>query len=217
MRPKKKADRMAEMKKRLKPAALKKLLTGGVILAVVLILGAYFWSKESRGYVPRAFTEARVQGGDASAQIVSISQESISSLASIQTDETAGNGLAGLKTILYEINQNGIARNAAVDLSKNLEVMAQNLNQVSPTGATKVGLEAILDESQIVNKLISYNADSYNLLELLRSRLEGNQSQANETEVKKTIETMNSEAKQINDLNNQYKTLMGEFDKLAGS
>ena len=94
--------------------------------------------------------------------------------------------------------------------------MTNNLNSVKLENAACIGLEAVLNESQIVQRLINYNADVRQSLDVLLSRFSNSGSVPNAKEkVKELISSMNDEAKAINDLNNKYKDLMSQFDNLT--
>jgi len=144
--------------------------------------------------------------------------ESIENLGAVSTEDEIGNYTSGLDLVLKEVQRNEKARKEALDLSQELGVMAKSLNQVQPEEAAKVGLEAIINESQIVQRLINYNAYIFQLLDVLQSRFtKGGAAPDTDEKVKELINKMNEEAEAINELNDKYKNLMGEFDSLTVS
>ncbi len=189
---------------------------------MVAVAAVYFFMKLSdigsanEPFVPMEFREARGNGAVISERIVILSKESIANLAEISAEDEIGNYTAGLKLVLKEIERNEKARNEALQLSKELGKMTTNLIQIKPEEAAKVGLEATINELQIVQRLINYNAYVFQLLDVLQGRFTGGGSGPNiDEKVKELISKMNEEAEAINELNEKYKTQMREFDKLT--
>lgn len=167
-------------------------------------------------FVPQDFTDARGRGAIIAEEIVASSETSIANLENIRQADERGNYTDGLNLVSKEIQDNEAAFVKAYDLSTQLGVMTNNLNSVKPENAARIGLEAVLNESQIVQRLINYNADVRQLLDVLLSRFSNSGSVPNAKEkVKELISSMNDEAKAINDLNNKYKDLMSQFDNLT--
>ena len=188
-----------------------------VVAALILAFLIRLLNSSGQPHVPSEFLKARAAGGGASQVIVGISDNSIKNLQEIQADEKSGNYTAGLTLVLEEINQNNQARASAVQLSDQLNVMASNLSQVQPESAARIGLQAIIIESQIVEGLISYNNYTYQLLDLLRSRLQNGAAAASAAKINSVISQMNDQAKSINNLNTQYQSLMKQFDQMTNS
>lgn len=169
-------------------------------------------------FIPPGFLEARSEGAITAEKIVALSKESITNLAAVSTEDEIGNYTSGLDLVLQEVERNNKAREEALNLSKELETMVTNLNQVQPEEAAKVGLEAIINESQIVQRLINYNSYVFQLLDVLQSRFASGGAVPNTDEkVKELIAKMNEEAEAVNELNDKYKTLMDDFDRLTAN
>jgi len=195
-----------------------------LIFLAVAAAAIYFFTKlpsiggANETFVPAEFIDARGNGAVIAERIVSLSKESITNLAEISAEDEIGNYTAGLELVLKEVERNEKARNEALELSKELGKMTTNLTQIKPEEAAKVGLEATINELQIVQRLINYNAYVFQLLDVLQGRFTGGGSGPNTDEkVKELISKMNQEAEAINELNEKYKTQMGEFDKLTSS
>lgn len=185
---------------------------------IAIILGSYFlinWFLGSRAYVPKEFLEARLRAAKFADTIIRLSNESIRTLRLISDYDSANNYTEGLALIKEELSRNGVARDSALRLSKELIVMTNNLQTVKPDNSSKLGLEAILTESQIAQHLISYNNLIYDLVELLRIKFI-NPARADNQKIRSTIFAMNQEAGAVNNLNTQYKELMAQFDELTG-
>ncbi len=201
---------------------LKKYWFRAISVIVVSAAIIYFLVKiamvasSPKPFVPQDFTDARSRGAVIAEEIVASSEVSISNLSVISQADEKGNYEEGLNLVSKEIQDNESARTKAYDLSNQLEIMANNLNSIKPEDAARLGLEAILNESQIVQRLLNYNADVRQLLDVLLSRFSNSGSALNAKEkVKELISSMNDEAKAVNDLNNKYKDLMSQFDKLT--
>lgn len=195
---------------------------GGVIIkigAIAAVLGsATFISlniiSARTPHIPAGFLEARARGSVLAENIVTLSRESLANLKKISEADKAGKYSDGIDLIIAEISRNQIARNTALSLSKELEAMALALNEVRPKEAQNLGLQAIISESQVVQRLISYNGYTYQLLEALKTRFINRGSSGAEV-VGDLLKKMNDESLAINDLNGRYKDLMNQFDSLT--
>ncbi len=196
-----------------------KILTLIVVILTSIILGLVFSAKPiiNKPFVPFEFFEARARGVVISENIVKLSNESMDNLKAISAADEIMNYGGGLDLVLKEISRNGEAREEALKLSQELGIMAGKLVDVKPESAAKVGIQAISNEYQIAQRLISYNNSIYQLLEVLQSRFTDKAESNDKTvvKVKDLIEKMNSDAEAINKLNSEYGILMGEFDSLT--
>ncbi|HEY4496846.1 MAG TPA: hypothetical protein VI432_01720 [Candidatus Paceibacterota bacterium] len=189
------------------------LVAVAIIILFTLIRAGY----GNEPFVPGDFLIARERGALLAEEIVALSQASINNLKDIGSQDAAGNYTLGLNLIIEEIARNEEARNKAISLSKELEAMAIVLPSIKPSEALNVGTQAILSESQIVQRLINYNDYIYQLLNVLRSRFNKIKNVDSGREIKELIDKMNQEASSINELNEKYKSLMFEFDNLTSS
>ncbi|MBI1839056.1 MAG: hypothetical protein HYR95_02060 [Candidatus Colwellbacteria bacterium] len=194
-----------------------------IISAIVLVALVGYFSVRllnidfRKSFIPPEFLEARLRGSVIAESIVGLSKESMGNLAVISSEDEIGNYDSGLNLVLKEVDRNAKARNSALELSKELAIMAENLSGVQPETATKIALQAVIDESQIVQRLINYNAYVYQLLDVLQTRFSADNTKDTSVKVKELISKMNEEAAAINELNGKYKGLMAEFDKLTAS
>lgn len=165
-------------------------------------------------YIPKEFLEARAKGAEISENIVRLTSESGSTLKEIGRLDKEKDYQAGVNLVQEELKRNEEARLAALALSAELEAMAQSVNRIRPDEASETALQAIVIESQIVQRLISQHHSLYKLLEFLRSRFTNGEGATGEM-VQDLIAKMNAEVTAINDLNNQYKEAMIKFDALT--
>ncbi len=165
-------------------------------------------------YVPKEFFEARVRGAEISETIVKQTGESISNLKEIGRLDEMKDYSTGVKLVLEEIKRNEESRKSALALSEELGKMANSISNVKPAEASEAALQAILYESQIVQRLINYHNYLYQLMDFLRSRFLSGKGASNKM-VADLITQMNTEIAAINDLNDKYKEAMAKFDGLT--
>ncbi len=195
----------------------KKWLKVSSVLVAASAVPYYFFFYASAGdtpFIPPAFLEARTRGSVFAENIVKLNAESIDNLKLISDEDKAGNYSGGIDLIIKELSRNELARQSAIGLSKELEIMASHLEEVRPKEAMNVGLQAILSESQTVQRLLNYNNDIYQLLDILRLRFENNGASGAER-VGSLLAKMNEESRSINELNAKYAELMAKFDFLT--
>jgi hypothetical protein len=172
-------------------------------------------SMSAKPYVPQEFLDARSLAGDAANELVDLIKGSQNSLRTISEEDAAGNYTKALELVLSEINRNTTIRETAVEFSSQLEKMTKNLAGVSPKNAADIGFQAVTTEIELVQHLLTYNKYTQDLLTALRSRFEVNGTVEKRQKIEELIGNMNKEADSINSLNEKYKNLMGEFDKLT--
>ncbi|MBI2592857.1 MAG: hypothetical protein HYW37_01695 [Candidatus Colwellbacteria bacterium] len=187
------------------------------LILVGLVLGALFLLRVIGGFgdpvVPQEFLDARSRGAAIAEEIVALSKESGKNLELVSKEDEKGNYSKAYDLVLQELAANKKARGRALALSSELEIMAKKLPDIGKNQASAIGLQATVDASQIVQRLIDYNDHTYQLLRALNSRFSGEDSRKIGAIIKSTIKIMNEEAEAINNLNEKYKNLMAEFDR----
>jgi len=183
-----------------------------LILFIIIILAAYFvlrffWVDVKN--VPEDFLQARQEASLIAQDIVTISNESTNSFAEIARFDKERKYTEALVLISKELERNRQAREKAIKLSVQLETMAKNLAQISPSSAGQKALEAISSETALISRLITYNDYLTQLLEILRGKFLGkNQGD----KIPELIAQINGEIQAINDLNRKFNETMKEFD-----
>ena len=147
-----------------------------LILFIIIILAAYFvlrffWVDVKN--VPEDFLQARQEASLIAQDIVTISNESTNSFAEIARFDKERKYTEALVLISKELERNRQAREKAIKLSVQLETMAKNLAQISPSSAGQKALEAISSETALISRLITYNDYLTQLLEILRGKFLG--------------------------------------------
>ncbi len=191
-----------------------------VIFTTFLVIGAlnYFSGSGisiSGVNVPNDFLEARMRVSASADKIASLTGGSASSLGVISEADRNGEYLKGLDLVNSEIEKNKELGEAAAQLSEELGEMANALEAVGPREAVNIGTQAVSTGIELVKQLVNYQNSTQELLSALQYRLENNGGGDTRARIEGIISTMNGEARAINDLSNEYKNLMSEFDKLT--
>lgn len=192
-----------------------------IVFTILLVIGFSFIPNlvsginSIRSNVPEEFLDARSRAGDAANRITNLTDTYGEGLEKISEAERNGNYTAGLNLIFDETNKNEEVRQAAVDLSKELNGMAVHLNAVQPEMATAVALSAITTGIELVERLISYNNNTRDLLNTLQLRLRDGDDEKTRKNIEALISEMNEQANVINSLGREYRDLMIQFDGLT--
>jgi len=181
---------------------------------IVLVFGLFQFFKGPGLNLPEKFVTARLQGTAIAQDIVGLISQSNARLDQISTYDLLGDYAAALEISAEALGENKIVTSRAIELSKQLEIMLLNLEQVSPYEAQKKAQSAILTEVQLINRLISYSDQLKQLLEelklKLRAKLNGVKSPG--VEIQGRIAEINREIRNINLLNSEFAQSMNEFD-----
>lgn len=183
-----------------------------LIIFFAIILIAYFIIRfiqvETRN-IPPDFLKARQEASLIATQIVSLSGDSASKLDEISNLDQQRKYTEALNLVSAELEKNKEARDKAIDLSKQLEAMAINLGEISPSSAGQKALQAVSYETALISRLITYNDYLTQLLEVLRGKFLGS---TDDGRVADLVSKINNEAQAINDLNQKFNDTMKEFD-----
>jgi len=159
--------------------------------------------------IPENFLMARQEASIIASEIVAISNESINNLNEIAQLDKEKKYTEALLLTSQELERNRQAREKAIKLSIQLEIMAKNLSQISPASASQLALQAISSETGLISRLITYNDYLTQLLEVLREKFLGKDTG---DKIPELIAKINDEARAINDLNQKFNDVMKEFD-----
>lgn len=190
-----------------------KIVIVSVFLTTLVIFGVYKFVDGGR-FVPDEFVKARIDGAVIAEKIVKMSNDTLKSLEQISQDESRRDYQSAIDTVYRELDRNKSARSEAVKLSNYLNQMAESLSDIKPRKARDLATEAVAEEINIINHLISYNDHLGQLFELLKAKFEG-KIQNREDRLKELLLLINQEANSINNLNQRFKSVMREFDSLT--
>jgi hypothetical protein len=190
-----------------------------IVVAILIVVGVIYGGEALSGnmpYVPQGFTNARVQAAQTSGQIMSDASTSITNLNAISVTYNSGKYDTALDLAIQEVHHNVDERNSEATLSTQLGTMASNLYQLRPSSAEQVGVQAIGEEYQVLEKLVDYSNLVDQLLNELRAGyIDQGSIAALNTNLNNTVGLLNSDAQSINSLNQQYLSLMAKFDTLT--
>ncbi|MBN2197767.1 hypothetical protein JW698_01015 [Candidatus Wolfebacteria bacterium] len=183
-----------------------------LILFIIIILIAYFvlrFLAIDLKEVPEEFLIARQEASIIASEIVAISSQSAGNFKEIARLDGEKKYNEALDLISQELERNKQAREKAIELSLQLEIMTNNLSQIFPSSASQIALGAITSETTLISRLITYNDYLNQLLEILGDKFLGN---GNGDKIMELIEKINEEARAINELNDKFNEAMKEFD-----
>ena len=183
-----------------------------LIVFIVIILASYFILRfvlaEPKN-IPPDFLKARQQASLIAQDIVNLSSNTAGNLDQVSKLDQEQKYTEALLLVSQELELNREAREKAINLSNQLQAMAQNLAQISPSSLGQKALQAVSSETTLISRLINYNDYLNQLLEKLQQKLLGKSTGDGIGEL---VGKINDEAKAINDLNRQFNDAMKEFD-----
>jgi hypothetical protein len=160
--------------------------------------------------IPEAFNSSRMQTALISEDIINLSNQ-------IKTGVLKVNELEGKKdykgafNTLSEINLKILnVREKAFELSKDLQTMTLELNNIKAGGAEKFALASITNRVTIINHLINYTDYLSQLNLALEKRFYGKD---NKDEILSLINKINAEVDAINEANEKAKADIQKFDE----
>ena len=190
----------------------KKIILISTISAVFIIGVGFIVNQVSGGsYIPDEFFSQRLEGARAAKHIAQLVENSLANLKKISDLNRAGNAAKALELVAYERTNTPEKHNAAVRLSGSLERMAKATENIKPASARELSVQAVSTGVALVSRIISYNNLLGLLFEALNAQL-SSQSYVGPT-VKQLIESINTEAQEINQLSQRFNSLLDEFDK----
>ena len=187
----------------------------GVI--AVMMLG-FFWARlwNLGGYIPKEFTDARIQGAMISQSIVNLSNQSTANLENINKLDNTNNFSQALELTEKVIQESRDIRSQAVDLSDQVSKMTRALSAIKSFEARQAALEAISSRLALISRLINYSDYLNQLLGELQARFSGKPG-TGDHRVAAIILQINGEVTAINSFNNQATQAMNRFDRIVNS
>src|SRR3989344_7218846 len=185
------------------------------IIFALIVLAVYFsvyFLTPTVKNTPSEFLEARQESSLIAKNIIFISNrtsDNLNRIAALDQERKYGEAL---DLVTEEIKQNRQARDEAIKLAGQLEIMAKNISAILPASAGQMALQAVSSETALISRLITYNDYLVQLLEILQQKFSGSSKNTN-GKIAELLAKINEEAKAINELDNSFNQLMGEFDK----
>jgi uncharacterized phage infection (PIP) family protein YhgE len=181
-----------------------------------LLLIGYFVIRgvmAARNAVPADFQEARSRGAVISQDIVNISNEINEEIVQINDLEKAKKykeALAAVSSLEQDAQE---VRDRAADLSKELKIMAENLESLSPEEARQEALDSISYRLDLLNHLITYTEQLNQLSATLTRRLQNRNTPVGNIPL--LVSQINEEIKAINNFNSLAGQAMDRFDAVV--
>jgi hypothetical protein len=194
---------------------LSKRLRGIIIsvlaLCFLFVFGYVFWYFFGT-HVPSSFSQARIAAFEYAQNLSDALKDTPSNLHKIQELEKQSKDDQALALLVEEIKKNQIATEASINLSKELEKMAQDIAYIRPKRSAQKALVAITAETQLIYKLVSFNNYMAQLLRLLQDKVTGKIYSVEK--INQLVDVLNSEVDSINQLNSQFRDYLNDFDGL---
>lgn len=181
-----------------------------LIAFILIILVAYFFVRiitPDPKNIPEEFLRAKQQSALIAKEIVDISGQTSDNIKDISELDKQQKYEEALKLVSQEIEHNRQAREKAISLSNQLEIMAKNISAIQPLSLSQAAVQAVSYETTLISRLISYNDYLVQLLEILKNKFSGEEKNA-DGKIAELITKINTEAQTINDLNDQFNSAM---------
>jgi hypothetical protein len=160
--------------------------------------------------IPEAFNLSRMQTALISEDIINLSNQIKTGVSKVNELEEKKDYKGAFNT-LSEINLKILdVRAKAFELSKDLQTMTLELNNIKAGGAEKFALASITNRVTIINHLINYTDYLSQLNSALEKRFYGKD---NKDEILSLINKINAEVDAINEANEKAKADIQKFDE----
>ena len=177
---------------------------------IALFIVAYFAWFYFGSHVPSSFTEARQSASLNAQTIADALKDTPQNLQKIQQLEAEWKDDQALSLLVEEVKKNQAAGNASIDLSSELEKMAESIPDIQPKRAAESALVAVSAETQLIYKLVSFNDYMAQLLKLLQDKITNKIYGVDK--INQVVDAINGEVDSINQLNSQFRDYLKTFD-----
>ncbi|MHB9019647.1 MAG: hypothetical protein ACYC3G_02090 [Minisyncoccota bacterium] len=186
-----------------------------IILALIVIsilggLGYLAWNS-GESFVPENFIEAREKSSGIASELVVLLDSSVKNLDKISVEDRAGRFSSALELVEQETEKIEKVRTLALELSSELNSMAQAVQGIEPVNAKNIALEAVTQEVSLIGHLINYNAYFAGLLSTLKMKFVDD-NKYDSSDVQNFINNMNKEKDEVNSINGSFNQKLREFD-----
>jgi len=186
------------------------------IIFIVLVVAASFGIGRillSQGKsIPAEFSQSRANGGEVAAKIMSFLENSLIRLELVAKHDSDYRPQEALTIISEQLAAAKENDNSALILATQLETLARTAEDIRPSQARQIAVEAVGNEVALVSRMIVYNAQLKDLFELLKDKVSGRRKVGAE-EVNRLIAALNYLAGGINELNEKFNSGMRQLDQ----
>lgn len=185
-----------------------------IIPLAVLVIGFYSirFLSSSKISVPEEFTASRMKSAEIGRNIKALSGNSLNNLRKIAEFDEAGKTSSALGLVSEEVLNAKKSHSQAMELAKELEIMAKDLKLISPQSAKIVATEALTSQVALVGRLLSYNNYLKELFDVLKSKFENGIK--TDGRVKELVNSINYEVQAINSLSAESSAIFSTLDAL---
>lgn len=188
----------------------KNLIKTILALMGISVLGYLIWNSGG-SFVPENFIEARERSAGIASELVILLDSSVKSLDMISEEDKSGRFSSALELVEQETEKIEKVRTMALELSGELNNMAQAVQGIEPVSAKNLALEAVSQEVSLIGHLINYNAYFSGLLATLKLKF-SDDIKYDSDDVQNFIKNMNKESEEVNLINKSFNQKLGEFD-----
>ena len=186
-----------------------------IILALICVsilggLGYLVWNG-GESFVPENFVKAREKSAGIATELVVILDSSIKNLDKISEEDMGGRFSSALELVGEETEKIDQVRTLALELSGELNNMAQAVQGIVPVSAKNIALEAVTQEVSLIGHLINYNAYFGGLLASLKMKFIDD-IKYDSNDVQSFIDSMNKEKDEVNSINESFNQRLRDFD-----
>jgi cell division protein FtsB len=178
-----------------------------VILISYFVLRAVF---AARTAIPADFLDARAQGAILAQDIVNTSNAINGEIGHINDLDKNKDYVAALDATEGVKKNTQYLRERAIDLSKELKTMTQDLPSITPDAAQQAALDSISSRLALISRLITYTDDVNQFLSALALHFQN--KNAPPQDIAQLVTQINTEVKAINTFNSQAGQAMDRFD-----
>ncbi len=186
------------------------ILTVLLTALVILGIGAINNFIQNRPYIPEEFKSARISGAATADKMNVLIKNSLQALKEVEGLDRRGNFTLALNVVAGEIRKVEERSAAAIELAEQMGKMAEAVVQVKPEKARQFALEAVSAQIAAITRLTAYNQTLAELFATLELRFKNQPT--NPLKVEQLVEELNEQAKEINDLNEKFASLLEQFD-----
>jgi len=188
------------------------IIISWIVIALIAAVFIFYFS-ETKSFIPENFIQSRSESSVLASELVAILDSSVKSLDKISEEDKNGRFSSALKLVEAESKNVDAAREKAVELAAKLEVMALSVQDIRPSNAKDLALEAVTKEVSLLSHLLNYNTYFNDLLKNLKMKFSGDTNYDGD-DVKTSIAKMNEEASEINIINEAFNQKLKEFDSV---
>lgn len=185
-------------------------LVGLVVVLSGLAFGIPYF--QSRAPLPEGFSEARLRAGEISRDIVILSNQTNENLKALSVLDPKKDRTRADELVADARNKNQTAYAKAVDLSLELQRMAESFRGIQSLELQRVVYQAIAIEISLVTEFIQYTKDFNTFLEVVSVFLADGNTE-NKLRVQNAERAVNQRVTSINQLNDAFLVQMEKFEK----